>query len=177
MLFLAAVFLAVCAGLVAARLGNDDPPPIEFVQNAGLEPGTPIKVHVIGAVFAPGVYELKAGERVVDAVMAAGGPADGAELGALNLARKLRDEDQILVPGASNKAGTTLEGPGGLVDINKAREDELDALPGIGEAYARRIVDSRAVDGTFDTVEELVERGVLPAATFENIRDLIVAGP
>ncbi len=177
LLLLVLVLVALATGLVAVRLGNDTPPPIELVRDSGLEPGTPIQVHVTGAVITPGVYELRAGDRVLDAVTAAGGPAPGADLDALNLARRLRDEDQIVVPGGQRPKSTSSTALGNLIDINIATEDELDSLPGIGEAYARRIVDSRAVDGPFETTEELVDRGVIPASTFDKIRDLVVAGP
>lgn len=93
------MIIALAAGLVAVWLGNDTPPPIELTRDSGLALGTPIQVHVIGAVITPGVYELRAGDRVLDAVTAAGGPAPAANLDALNLARRLRDEDQIVVPG------------------------------------------------------------------------------
>ena len=63
------------------------------------------------------------------------------------------------------------------VDINTASAAELDALPGIGEVYSQRIVDSRATDGPFVTIDDLVARGLIPRATYENIRELIVAGP
>ena len=63
------------------------------------------------------------------------------------------------------------------MNINTATQAELDQLPGIGEAYSRRIVDSRAVDGPFKTVEDLVTRRVVPASTFDGIHELISVGP
>jgi competence protein ComEA len=140
---------------------------------------------VSGAVVAPGVYQLREGDRLVEALVAAGGPANGADVDALNLARRVRDEEQVVVPrlgGADSRrteaAGATPLAPGEKLDINAATEDQLDQLPGIGEAYSRRIVDSRKVDGPFKSIQELVDRRVVPRATFEKIRDLVyVATP
>ncbi len=88
----------------------------------------------------------------------------------------MRDEEQIVIPGTAQSEALSTA-PGTLININRALEEELDLLPGIGEAYSRRIVDSRTVDGPFETIEELVERGVVPAATSEKIRELIVVEP
>jgi DNA uptake protein ComE-like DNA-binding protein len=67
---------------------------------------------------------------------------------------------------------------GGLVDVNTANQSQLMALPGIGEAYSRRIIDSREVDGPYASVDELVARKVLPAATLAKIRgQLTVSAP
>jgi competence protein ComEA len=67
--------------------------------------------------------------------------------------------------------------PGARIDINRATEAQLDALPGIGATYARRIVDSRAVDGPFKNVDELTERRIVPRATFDKVRDLVMVTP
>jgi competence protein ComEA len=139
-----------------------------------------IEVYVSGAVQDPGVYPLHEGDRVQDAITAAGGGTVDADLDSLNLALRLRDQDHIVVPregegavSASDPASTAAV----KVDINSATAKELDALPGIGEVYSQRIVDSRESEGTFHRPEELVERKVLPQATYDKIKDLIVAGP
>jgi competence protein ComEA len=163
---------------VSAFAGGSSPQRYEFQPGSRLPLGTPIRVHVVGAVDVPGVYTLREGDRVVDAVSAAGGPADDADLDALNLARRIRDEEQVLVPrreGASERPAPLAAGE--KLDINTATAAQLDLLPGIGEAYSRRIVDSRRVDGPFESIEELVDRRVLPRATFDRIRDLIYVAP
>jgi len=63
------------------------------------------------------------------------------------------------------------------LDINSASADDLMALPGIGEVYSRRVVDSRLADGPFGETDELVSRGLIPRSTFERIRGLVTAGP
>jgi competence protein ComEA len=171
------VFFVALASRGLAQGG--DPQPLQIRSDSMLPLGAPIRVHVAGAVLAPGVYELREGDRLIDALAAAGGPTDAADREALNLARRVRDEEQVLVPtretARTASAAATLV-PGTRLDINVATAAQLDQLPGIGEAYSRRIVDSRAVDGPFATTEDLVSRRVLPRATYERVRDLISAG-
>jgi competence protein ComEA len=160
------------AGLGARELLRPQPAPVIAFGQSGPAPGTPIRVHVAGAVVAPGVYELAAGQRVEDAVQAAGGAVEGADLDAINLARRLRDGEQILVPGPPGAPAAVLT-PGVALDLNVATREQLDALPGIGEAYSQRILDSRTVDGPFASVDDLLDRGVLPARTLEGIRAMV----
>jgi competence protein ComEA len=137
-------------------------------------------VHVAGAVVHPGVYRLPGGSRADAAVDAAGGPSADADLDALNLAAPVTDGERVYVPaagevvvpavGASPGAATTVPGP---VDINRATAEELDALPGIGPATARAIVDHRESNGPFAAVDELEDvRGIGPAK-LDAIRDLV----
>ena len=172
-LVLGVAALVLVAGLVVREVDSSGPAPLVFRDDSGLPPGAPIHVHVAGAVLAPGVYELRAGDRVADALAVAGGPSDAAELDKLNLARRLRDEEQVLVPGRpTGNRGLFLEA-GAKLDLNTADEKQLGLLPGIGDTYARRIVDSRKVDGPFKSAQELVDRRVLPRATFDAIRDFV----
>lgn len=146
--------------------------------------GAEIQVHVAGAVVSPAVYPLRDGDRAIDAMEAAGGPAEDADLEGINLARRLHDGDQVIVPrqgeASSGRAGASSQVAGvstGPIDINAASAAELDALPGIGEAYSQRIVDSRSTDGPFRTVDELLDRRLIPRSTFDKIKDLITVGP
>lgn len=174
--------LALAGGLLSASLQNSDAEPIAFQSGSRFPDGTPIRVHVSGSVEYPGVYDFAEGDRVVDAIETAGGATATADVEALNLARRLRDGEQLEVPsrGGTRSSGTT-EVAGAnvldIVDINVATEAELDSLPGIGEAYSRRIVDSRTVDGPFESLDDLAKRRVIPASTLEAIRHLITAGP
>lgn len=157
------------------------------------ENDAPVVVHVVGAVLHPGVYELRAGSRVVDAVEAAGGALGNAALGSLNLARILSDGEQVYVftadevaagaapsaPGASGPPGSSGQaGPAsaGLVDLNTATVEELDALPGIGPATAQKIVDDREANGPFATPEDLMRVSGIGAAKFEALKDLVTCG-
>ncbi len=156
------------------------------VPTAAASGGT-VVVHVTGAVNAPGVVELPAGSRVDDAVTAAGGARDDADLAAVNLARPAADGEQIHVPvpgeeapaaapvtesapapgGASEPAGA---GTGGLVDLNTADAAALDELPGVGPAIAQRIIEHREANGPFTRVDDLEQVPGIGPATLEKIR-------
>ena len=140
-------------------------------------PGGPIEVYIAGAVVSPGVYEMADGDRVVDLLYEAGGQAPDANLEAVNLAVRLHDEDQVTIPRIGDVASAVAGAVVDKVNINTATAAALDDLPGIGEVYSQRIVESRTLDGAFTTTEELVERRVIPRATHERIRDLITVGP
>ncbi len=140
-----------------------------------IEPGeisTDIRVYVVGAVEAPGVYPLEDGSRWVDAVAAAGGATDEADLTAINLSRHARDEDHIVVPAIGQ---TAVAGAGAepLISINTASQSLLETLPGIGEVRAGVIIQSRTVDGPFGAVEDLLSRELVPESVFEDIAPMI----
>jgi competence protein ComEA len=98
---------------------------------------------------------------------------------AINLARRLQDEDQVLVPRLGEQAvlGSAQTPQNELVNINSAPAAVLDSLPGIGEVRSQNIVDSRERDGPFSRIEELVERKLIPQSVFDQIRELITVGP
>lgn len=154
--------------------------------SSGLDAASPaaaapvILVDVAGWVRRPGVYEFHEGERVIDAIDAAGGPRHGALLSSLNLAAPLADGSQVLVPkegagGAAPASGTsgTTGSTGALINVNTATATDLETLPGIGEVIAQAIIDHRAENGPFTSVEELVDVSGIGDATLENIRDLV----
>ncbi|MFQ5880535.1 MAG: helix-hairpin-helix domain-containing protein, partial [Dehalococcoidia bacterium] len=153
--------------LLNQRLSGPDP--LEIRTDGGPpSANSPIAVYVTGAVASPGVYTLGDGDRVVDAIEAAGGPTADADLVAINLARRLLDEDQIVVPrlGVLGASASPQR-----ININTAPVELLDALPGIGEVRSQRIVDSRTSDGPFARPEDLVERKLIPASVYEQIKD------
>ena len=170
LLGLAALFLV--AGIAYRELTDESPPAIVFHVASELPDGAPIRVSVSGAVARPGGYELRHGDRLAEALGAAGGPVADADLARLDLARPLRDGEDVLVPAVAACDGLPAS-PEAPLDINAACQAELEALPGIGEAYARRIIDSRLLDGPFRSVEELVSRRVIPQATFDKLSRLI----
>lgn len=149
------------------------PEPLEI--NMGGVPLGEIRVYVTGAVHNPGVYPLQDGDRWIDALEAAGGPSQDADLTAINLARRAQDEDQIVVPRQSQAAVSGISQPP-LIDINTASAAELISLPGIGEVRAGRIIDSRTRDGPFAAIEELLERDLVPRSVYGDIQDLITVG-
>ena len=133
-------------------------------------------VDVEGAVPRPGIIELPSGSRVADAIEAAGGYSAEADLGAaaaqVNLAATLRDGQQIVVPLIGAPGGGSAEGGGGLVDLNTASAEELDALPGIGPVTVEKIVAART-EQPFTSLDEMVTRKVLTNAQVDKIRDLV----
>lgn len=170
---LALAGLAIMAGLAAVEILRDEQPDQLIFRDSRVELGEPIRVHVAGAVQAPGVYAMQGGDRVEDALASAGGAIADADLAAVNMARKLRDGEQILVPGPEPESVPVALAEGEMLDVNTATREQLIALPGIGEAYSRRIVDSRTLDGPFASIEDFVARGLVPASTFEKIRAMV----
>ncbi len=114
-------------------------------------------VHVVGQVTRPGLYELPAGSRLVDAIAAAGGFTASADQAELNLAQVIEDGQQIVVlaQGAPPASSTGLAGSNGTVDINTADATALETLDGIGPSLAQRILDYRTAHGGFRTVNDL----------------------
>jgi competence protein ComEA len=133
-------------------------------------------VHVSGAVRQPGVYTLEEGQRIQDAVAAAGGATDDAEIHSLNLAAPLKDGQHVIVPAVAPTAGPRLAGPTPAprpLNLNTASAAELEALPGIGPVTAARIVKYREDAGGFRSVDELRTAKLVNEATFNRLRDLV----
>ena len=124
--------------------------------------GGGLYVHVLGEVAEPGLYILDQDARLVDALAAAGGTLDTADLQAVNLARPVSDGEQIVVPAqgtgpaADGGAGAPAVGADGRVDLNAATQADLETLPRIGPALAQRILDWREQNGRFRAVEDLL---------------------
>ncbi|MGI6045425.1 MAG: helix-hairpin-helix domain-containing protein [Eggerthellaceae bacterium] len=135
-------------------------------------------VYVSGAVEKPGVYELSMGTRVNDAVELAGGLTSDADLEAINLARMLEDGEQINIPHKGSTTGSqTASQQGstnqGKVNINTASIEELESLPGVGEATAKKIVDERESNGRFKSIEDLKRVSGIGKKKFEKLKDQI----
>lgn len=148
-------------------------------------PAEPVRlaVYVSGCVEAPALYYLDEGSRVADAIAAAGGFAEGAATGALNLARVLQDGEQVDVPaeqpeaaaGAPAAAGGAAAATGApaRVNINTADAAALQQLDGVGEATARKIVADREANGPFRTVEDLKRVSGIGDKKLANLKDAI----
>jgi competence protein ComEA len=136
-----------------------------------------IVVHVAGAVRHPGVYRLPDGTRVEGAIRRAGGPTRKANLDALNLAAKLSDGRQVLVPSRATVAATAAtpapDGGGLPVNLNSATVEELDVLDGIGPTTAQKILDYREAHGGFSSVDELDQVDGIGPARLASLRDQV----
>jgi len=189
-----AVVLAAAAGYVLLAPSGSPVAPIDpsadpllAVAPAVAEspaPASTIVVDVGGAVVQPGVHELPAGARIADAIDAAGGFGPDADLEAtaeLNLAQPLVDGQQIRVPRIGDGVATVpfgsapASGSGGLVDINTATPEELEALPGIGAVTVQKIVAARQ-EQPFTSLQDMVDRGIIHRGQLEDITDLATAG-
>jgi competence protein ComEA len=167
---------AVAIALIGARYlseGGGSPGASTVARSAPRSSGVRVQaandalvvVHVAGEVRRPGVYRLRASDRVQDAVELAGGATRRANLDGLNLAAKLEDGRQIVVPrkgaggavavagdGGAAGAGSAVAGP---VNLNTATAEQLDALDGVGPTTAQKIIDYREQHGGFGSVNEL----------------------
>lgn len=139
-------------------------------------------VDVAGKVRRPGIVELAAGSRVVDAIRAAGGARPWVDLSSLNLARLLTDGEQILVglpqlsaitpttPGSTSSAGAV---PAAPINLNTATQQQLEELPGVGPVTALAILAWRSEQGAFTSVDELLEVSGIGDATLADIRPFV----
>ena len=130
---------------------------------------TVMVVYVTGAVAAPGVYRLLPGERVSDAIDAAGGMTADADAERVEMAQRVRDEMHIIVPRKGQTAAVPAQSATpkvpkptsntpkneSLVNVNSATQAELEALPGIGATLAARLVEYRASHSPFRTLDDL----------------------
>ena len=179
-------------------------PPVEMVSSAGPTPGPappiaegPVVVSVAGLVHKPGLVTLAPGARIADALTAAGGALDGADLIGLNMARRVTDGEQIIVgivaaPGHPAVMGSSISSgpataaptdtpstsgntsaPGGLVDLNAATVEDLDTLPGVGPVTAAAIIAWRDANGRFTSVDQLGDVDGIGPARLEKLRDQV----
>ncbi|WP_375390362.1 ComEA family DNA-binding protein [uncultured Amnibacterium sp.] len=150
--------------------------PVRAERTAAPAP-TPLLVHVSGAVRRPGIVALPAGARVVDAIAAAGGPAATADTDGINLAARVNDGQQVVVPDAgappTAAAAAGAAGTGGPISLSTATAEQLETLPRIGPAMAARILAYRDAHG-FATVDDLGNVGGIGPKTLEALRDLVV---
>jgi competence protein ComEA len=204
---------AIAVLVTVLTLMRDDPPPVvsaklppvEMVSSASPSPSPSAKsdesivVSVVGLVHKPGLVTLTAGARIADALTAAGGALDGADLIGLNMARRVADGEQIVVgiaapPGDPATMGSSISSgpaaaapsrppitsgsapaPGDLVDLNTATVEQLDALPGIGPVTAAAIVAWRDANGRFSSVDQLGDVDGIGPARLEKLRALVHA--
>jgi competence protein ComEA len=167
--------------------GGGEPVRVERSPGAATEAptrargGGRIYVHVAGAVRRPGLVGVPRGSRVAAAVERAGGPAARADLTGVNLAARVEDGQQVVVPVAGALPGATAGGaPGGGTaaavpkpSLGTATAEQLDEIDGIGPTLAERIVEYRAENGGFGTMEELQEVEGIGEKRFETLREAL----
>lgn len=143
-----------------------------------------IMVHITGQVKDQGVVLLDEGSRIVDAIEAAGGETDDADLAKLNLAYVLNDGEKIYVPSKSEQnqeieyvttasGGDSMSSNSSIININTAGQNELMELPGIGESIANKIIAYREENGKFKTIEDIKNVPGIGDSKFANIKDMI----
>ena len=144
-------------------------------ERASAPAPTPLLVHVSGAVRRPGIVALPAGARVVDALAAAGGPTAEAATDAINLAARVNDGQQVVLPeiGAPAAAPATGSAGGGPVSLSAATAEQLETLPRIGPAMAARIIAYRDANG-LGSVDDLANVSGIGPKTLDGLRDLVV---
>ena len=150
-------------------------------------PPLPLTVYITGAVTNPGVYSIPRLSRVESAIKAAGGFLKTADTQNINLASKLIDGEEIVVPVLGQNISTTnpvtqttsikltpaLPSSDNPLDINIATQDQLDGLPGIGAAKAQQIIAFRQQKGPFQKIDDLQNVPGIGPGIFAKIKDLI----
>jgi competence protein ComEA len=154
------------------------PPPLRPARAVAPSKPSQVYVDVVGAVRRPGLYRIRSGARVADAVTHAGGPTRKADLQLVNLAALVADGEQVVVPqrgagGVSAAASAAGSAPTGPVHLNGATLEQLDALPGVGPVTAQKIIDYRTQHGGFDSVDDLDAVPGIGPARLADLRPLV----
>ena len=179
---------ALAIALIGARyLKQERDPPGPAARPAGVKVargggGGPAYVHVTGAVRRPGVYRVPSWARLDAAIRRAGGPTARADLQGVNLAAKVADGQQVIVPArvpggnatAGQEAGATAPGAtAGPISLNTATAEQLDQLEGIGPTTAQKILDWRKEHGGFRSVDDLNQISGIGPKRFESLKDKV----
>ena len=184
LVLLAVVALAAGGAFYAGVRGQEEAVTLDAGATSAREAQaeqSEIVVYVAGAVNHPGIVRLAEGARAKDAVDACGGFLPTADTNGVNLAQKLKDGMQVTVPermtaaaadGAQTRTAKPL--PEGMVNINTADIKELDKLPGVGPATAKRIIEYRTENGDFQSPEEIKRVKGIGDAKYEKMKDKIV---
>jgi competence protein ComEA len=183
------IVAAVLGGVALMRLadpggeGAGTAPPVKVERGPGPSPGRAsvgrIYVHVAGAVRRPGLIRLPEGTRVAVALRRAGGPLGKAELSAVNLAAKLEDGQQVIVPSRAAPAAGAAAGaasgatPGAKLSLAAASQAELEEIDGIGPTLAGRIIEFRTEQGGVSSIEELGEVDGIGEKRLETLREAL----
>ena len=198
------VIAAACGMGLSAVSGADSSGAVEIERGSsetssgstdakgdGKESSTPVPkkadvayVDIDGAVVSPGVYRLSVEDRISDAIEAAGGLSEDADVTSVNRATKVIDGQKIHIPrtgeaqasdgvGASSTDTSSSDASTGLVNINTAGSSELETLPGVGPSTAQAIIDDRTQNGAFSSVDDLMRVSGIGEKKFEKIKGKI----
>ncbi|MGB9769617.1 MULTISPECIES: helix-hairpin-helix domain-containing protein [Caldisericum] len=174
------VFIALGIGMYIGKtylVSNKEQTQTLDIQNTQELSPQKIKVYVTGEVKHPDVYELEENSIIKDAITLAGGVTENADLISINLAKKLTDGEEVIVPAkensTSNSTVSASNAKTGKININSATKEELMTLPGIGEVKANAIIDYRTKNGPFKSIHDIVNVSGIGEKTFEKIKDLI----
>lgn len=132
-------------------------------------------VYVTGCVACPGVYIMPEGSRVYDAINAAGGVTSEGDESQINLVNIIHDGERIVVPSIQESCEEEESDHSKMVNINRATENQLTSIPGIGPAKAKAIIAYRDKYGPFSKVEDIMKVAGIKEGTFEKIKDFIEA--
>lgn len=138
-----------------------------------------ITIHITGEVNNPGIVMLDEGARIVDALEAAGGETQNADINKLNLAYVLDDGEKLYIPGKNEEEkeyiirGNGNQTETAKVNINTAQIEELSTLPGIGEATANKIIEYRKENGKFEKIEDIKNVAGIGDSKFQNIKEML----
>ncbi len=175
-----AILIIASSGVLFLRGASEEIVAAEVTQIEMPETVVLLVVDVAGAVLNPGVYSLPMNSRVIDAINAAGNVLKGADVSDINLARLLKDGEQVYVYAASRSSSssrsTARSAPPrntGPIAINRASAKELEALDGIGPVLASRIIAYRNANGPFVTLEALLEVSGIGPAKFAQFKEKI----
>ena len=178
--WIAAGLLLLAVGYRVTASRQPEPPPVTVEKGSQARPahGQRVYVHVAGAVRRPGLYRLREGARVAAALDRAGGPTQKAELTGTNLAARVEDGQQVVVPvrGATPLAAAapaTTAAPAGPISLATATQAQLEELDGIGPTLAARIIEYRDANGGFRSVEELGEVDGIGEVRLEALRKAV----
>lgn len=173
--------IAVAVLLLGARWirssEGGSPPAAELTYAADSanesESGRDVVVHVAGAVRRPGVYRLPTGARVTDAIRRARGFSRGAAEDGINLAARLSDGQQVVVPGPGMRSSSAATGQSGPISLGTATIEQLDQIDGIGPVTAQKIIEFRDQHGGLSSIEQLDEVDGIGPSTMESLRSAL----
>lgn len=201
-LILAALLIVILAFIWIFSIYGNDPPKneikksqesnneVEFKLGIKEKENKTIMVDISGEIITPGVVKLPEGSRIIDAITAAGGKTEDADLSKVNLAYILDDGVQLYIPRYNEKlekeivqtepgVGIIQEGinttskKDSKVNINTANKEKLATLPGIGEGTAEKIIEYRSKTGKFKTIDEIKKIPGIGESKFKSLKDKI----